>query len=317
MKIFKDPIREQRNLWDDPLSTLAWYDFMMFVMMLPSTSVIVFLRTKLGYRLMKPWVMGMIFWGLMVSSVLFSPQALTINPDAIVTATARNMRNNYRQQHPGEVLPMGEPREIPQHQSSGPAPLAYFAIAMVLLAWFHRRRAWKLVFHPDNPLHTMARGDSYIYMVTSRFLPFISEYHVQRYIEPVICMLLGLVFTAFPSYYLLGAWLVFSGVALAGIEQVVEQQRIKVLLDDADGTIEARALAEAAKVMAATHAPKSGKIAKIGGVTVSPEVMRLRAKLAQQAPSKPTHAVVAAPEARNGSQALPQPDDTADTTTIS
>jgi len=233
-----------RNLYEDPLACLIWWwDLMILGLMFPSNSVIVFLRKNLGYRLMRPWIFGAIFLFLAFTGF-----------GGFVSF----------------ILSGGATGGI--ETGGGSMPLLIYALALAVLAFIHRRRGWKLVLRKDDPVHTMSRGDSYLAML----LPFIPEWVIQRYVEPLLLLALGY-YLARLQWTVLGLWLMLSSACLAGIESVVLEHSINAMLDPLDDKIEA-------KMMQAMDAAIEGKgqlarNQKVGGLVVaSPELMRLRAE---------------------------------------
>ncbi len=194
-----------KNIYQDPLSVLFWWwDLAIFALMFPSNSLIVFCRHKLGFRLMRPWVFGLTFCVLMVIS--FAGTAAT---------------NASSEISPGA-------------SSSSPiTPLGVFAIVMLGLSIYHRRRGWKLIFDTATPWHSMSRGESYL----SKVFPMAPEHIIQRYVEPFLWMVIGLVLTKISAP--LGMWILFSGAALAFIESIVLEKFIQDFLDRHDARVEA------------------------------------------------------------------------------
>ncbi|MBV9468269.1 MAG: hypothetical protein JOZ57_03430 [Abitibacteriaceae bacterium] len=227
---------KQKNIYDDPLSVLFWwYDLAIFVLMFPSNSVIVFLRRNLGYRVIRPWMFQLTFLVLLgLSSMGVTSAVLSGGATSIVT------------------------------------PLLIFALLMGGLAFYHRRRGWELLFDEPNPIHSMSRGDSHL----AKVLPMLREDIIQRYIEPAVCILLGLVLL--PFAWTLGVWLLLSGVALTFIEGLFVERAVNDVLDRHDARIEAKINREVDEAKATRNAPTL-PARKVGGVTLSPELQRLQA----------------------------------------
>ena len=273
-----------RNLYSDPLAVLLWwYDLAIFALMFPSNSVILFLRKNMGYRLLRPWILGMVSLFLLSLSGLASALSSLSSPLA---------RANY----PSGAGDVAGPSNGPAH-----AVLA-FVVLMGILAWIHRSRAWDLVFRDSDPVHTMSRGDSFLAKPLGRLprlsLPIFSfttwtfrmhpvlpvpEWVVQRYIEPLLLMGLGLVLMFKMQWGVLGGWLFVAGVALAAIEALVIEQSVNTFLDLGDDKIAARFVKE---LSAAPTGNGQAPPAKIGGlVSASPEMMRLRAQRLAEEPN--------------------------------
>jgi hypothetical protein len=230
------------NMYEDPLACLLpWWAMMQFFLMFPSNSVIVFLRSNLGYRLMKPWVFGVIFLFLWLAGI-----------GGLAAFSFAGGSGNGG-------------------SSGGTLPLLCFALGLGGLAIFHRRRGWKMVFSKTNPLHTMSRGDSHLVKV----LPMVPEWIIQRYVEPFLVMVLGLLMLRF-QWTILGLWFMLSGLCLAAIEAFVLEAAINAMLDPLDDRIEANMLREMDAFITG-NGQDGEKPKKIGGlVTASPELLQAR-----------------------------------------
>ncbi len=243
------------NMYEDPLACLLpWWFMMQFFLMFPSNSVIVFLRSNLGYRLMKPWVFGVIFL------FLFFAGFGGMTTFALAGGAGRSGATD-----------------------GGSFPLACYALALGGLAIYHRRKGWKLIFRKVDPVHTMSRGDSHL----TKALPKVPEWIIQRYIEPFLVMVLGIILVRL-QWTVLGVWLFFSGVCLAAIEAFVLEATINAMLDPLDDRIEANMMREMdASIAGNGQAGTTPK--KIGGlVTASPELMQIRRERLDAAPEQST-----------------------------
>ena len=241
-------VDKHRNLYEDPLSVLfQWYDFVIFLMMFPSNSVLVFLRKNLGYRLMRPWVFGAVFlilWAMGSTGALFASYAGSEG-----SAVASNVAT------------------------------CAFAIAMAVFAFFQRRNAWKLVFRDKDPIHTMSRGDSRLCAI----LP-LPEWFIQRYVEPILIFMIGLLMSFVFHWVTLGMWFFISSVCLATIEAMILDKTLSAFLDIRDGRVEAAFMREMDQIGDGKTQPK----AKVGGLAIaSPELMRIRESRLKEIPPKP------------------------------
>lgn len=124
------------NLYDDPISfvmdNLA-YKFAIVLCMLQSNSVLVFLRHRIGRRIMRGWIFQMLFVFLICASglgVFFTHDSIDV-------------------------------------------PLAIYALLMGLLAIYHHSVGKELTEVPDPNLrlHTMSRGDSHLMLLMSVISP--------------------------------------------------------------------------------------------------------------------------------------------------
>lgn len=110
------------------------------------------------------------------------------------------------------------------------------AFAVLIAGVFWRWHAWVSLLRAER-WHTKSRGVSYL-----AFLPF-REYIIQRYIEPAICIALGMLAVAIfaPS---LGIWLIFSGTFLGLYEGLIHEVQVNNILDQFDASIDAEVAGE-------------------------------------------------------------------------
>ena len=255
-------LREQHktNTFDDPFATFidgAIYKVFIFLFICVSSTVIIFLRYRIGLRLARMWVFTLFFLLAGGYSLLFSSGVL-----ALLSGF------------------------IPAHAFD----LAWFSIAALIVGYYRNAVAKELVEHPTQPLHTMARGNSYltrslsrlpeVYGIGWRFTPSfhltrpqwfpLSEPAIQRWLEPVLLAVIGgiLVWMGSP----VGGWLSFSAICLSIVESDYHIKGENHYYNLKDSEIEG-------KVMKAMHDPhyfqqEAGKDGKIGGIAVVSEELR-------------------------------------------
>ena len=246
------------NLYDDPISfvmdNLA-YKFAIVLCMLQSNSVLVFLRHRIGRRIMRGWIFQMLFIFLMCSSglgVFFTHNSIDV-------------------------------------------PLAIYALLMGLLAIYHHSVGKELteVTDPNLMLHTMSRGDSHLMLLMYimpritlpvyqfyqkqfkpvRILP-LSEPTVQRVLEPIFLLLMSAYFSFWqPSF--LGWWLALSSITLIVVESDYHARALNTSLDLFDAQIEARVMQEVQTAYNQGNKPTRGKMNGISVATASEQMLRL------------------------------------------
>jgi hypothetical protein len=146
---------------------------------------------------------------------------------------------------------------------------------------YWRSAAWKLIKR-QQLWHSRSRGVSYL----SKVLPW-REDIVQRYVEPAIGLVVGLVLL--PLYFLLGLWFIGASVCLYLCEQFIYDLQLNVMLDQYDGIIDAEVAAENSAVLSAQGQPPTIEKSSGVSVVVAPELQQLieqrRALKASQLPA--------------------------------
>lgn len=202
-----------------PLDSLSWQqkvEFVQGIMLYPALTVMVFLRRKVGFRQLKPTrLIGMA--ALLMAFGYFSGNAPTLPFGAV-------------------AMPYGQQ---PATSSGGGIGLTIYALAMLAWGLFQRRKRW-IDICTGVRWHSRTIGVSYF-----EFLP-VSTYIVHRYIDPLVCIIIGALVSivAHP----LGLWLMFSGAALGIYEQAVYEKALERDLDVLDGLIEAEVQAEVVEI---------------------------------------------------------------------
>lgn len=224
----------------NPVTQMIWANTLILVLLaVPSLSVMLLFRRKLGYRTIQPWMLFIIFFVLAAAGsgpALLGTLSADINPARYITT------------------------------------LAAFGVAGLGIFW--RWSAWQSIKRGER-WHTKSRGISYLHTL----VPMLSEHIVQRYVEPFICMFVGLVFLSVSTPF--GAWLFFSGAALAVMETLIYDIQLNNMLDQLDGLVEAEVFQEnQAFFQQAQPGAEAPQIEAMAGVSVgfSPELQQMVAQ---------------------------------------
>lgn len=119
--------------------------------------------------------------------------------------------------------------------------------AITGLAVYHRFAAWRRITEGER-WHTKSRGVSYL----SKFLPW-SEHIVQRYAEPVACLMVGFIISMIHTHFLffgwfnlpdMGLYLMFCGICLGAMEAIIYDVQLNRMLDQLDGLVESEIVTE-------------------------------------------------------------------------
>ena len=223
-----------------PVTQMIWANsFLMIFLAIPSLSVMVLFRRKVGYRVIQPWMLFIIFFVLATlgsGPALLGTMSGDISPAHYLTTLA--------------------------------------AFTVVGLGIFWRWSGWQSIRRGER-WHTKSRGISYLHSA----LPMLSEFIVQRYLEPSICFILGLIFIRFSTPF--GLWLLLSGGSLAVMESMIYDIQINNMLDQLDGIVEGE-VAEENHTYFTQSRPDTAPptIEAMSGVTVgfSPELQHMVAQ---------------------------------------
>lgn len=247
-----NPERPPVSLYDEPGKALLGgvYHVVIFLFTLQSLSILMFLRRRIGKRILRAWVFVATFLVL-----------VTLGGGWI---------------HP----PFSE-------ATGADGSLLLYAFAMALLAIYHTCIGRELT-SPDIPehakLHTRARGDSHLMLLLGNlprfYLPLgcsfyygkffqplqvtpLPEAFVQRFAEPVLLAVLSGVFAAQGSF--LGGWLGLSAISLLCVESEYQQSALDKLDDLYDQRLEARTFA-----LIKSGLEQGGRTpAKVNGITTN------------------------------------------------
>jgi hypothetical protein len=184
-------------------------------------------------------------------------------------------------------------------QSGATEGMIFFVanLAFLALSIFWRYTAWNIIRRGDL-WHTKSRGVSYL-----SFLPLRDD-KIQRFVEPAICFVLGLVLL--PVFKILAAWLIFSGLGLLVLEQLIYDWQLNMMLDQYDGIIDAQVAGQTAEIFSGQSSDKTPlTITEACGVSVvvAPELHEMIAKRRAEKAAR----AAAAPVAPQPGQAIPAP----------
>lgn len=236
----------------NPVTQMIWANTLLTVVLaVPSLTVMLLLRRKIGYRTIQPWMLLLAFMAMFMMG--------------------------------GGSLMAGFSPFAAGGSGAGKYLMLLAAFLVAGLGIMQRRAAWMRITQGER-WHTKSRGLSHL-----AFLPF-SEHIVQRFIEPTVCAVLGFLFLSLGQTSM-GIWLLFSGLCLAALEAIIYDVQLNQMLDQLDGLVEAEVAAENAAFFSqpqnGTEAPG---IEQMSGVTVgfAPELQHLvekrrAAKAARQA----------------------------------
>lgn len=246
-------MNEQNGRHYHPLSLFfSMYEWLIPVCVIPALTVMVFLRTKLGYRFVN---------SVMVSMALLAFGFFGAFGGLVGTPLNSHFEEGLGARYGAQTL---------------------FCILVIALSIYHRRRGWKLIFDQDNPWHTQSRGLSWL----SYILP-VDSFIIQRYIEPALCGVIGFVLMLC-GFSFLGMWLMFAGLALAAVEQLVFETALNAMLDRHDIRALARQVKLEDDLIRSGGNVRQTRVEENCGfrATVSPEVGRLLME-SQTAPEAP------------------------------
>jgi hypothetical protein len=209
------------SIHSNPLSLVAWASaFFMLILTIPALSVVVFLRTRFGCRFLKLW---MVFVALGVLWTLYS-------------------------------VPLSTPYGPQGFSMTSASPARLFAVAMMVLAVYHSRTAWKRFWsaagNPRLLWHSMNDGTPRL----RRMFPRVGERLLKTVLEPGAVAGVGFVCMFIASYNTrsegifrggfmnLALWLFTAAVAHALYETMLYEQRLNSFIDFVDQNIEAASL---------------------------------------------------------------------------
>lgn len=122
-----------------------------------------------------------------------------------------------------------------------------FLLVFLALGVMHRYRIFRRNWYTGPEWHSHASGESWLSQFTTpmrsrlpMFIPIPNA--TQRYIEPALALVVGLILVAFGSF--VGTWLVFAGLALFFKETVKAEILRNAYLDQVDQQIESAATVE-------------------------------------------------------------------------
>jgi hypothetical protein len=152
--------------------------------------------------------------------------------------------------------------------------MLFFPVFVTAIGFYQRRAAWNRIRSGER-WHTKSRGISYL----SAVLP-LPEHIIQRFVEPFLCLGLGILCSAVFSAPL-GLWIAFSGGCLMWMEAIIYDFKLNNMLDQLDALVEAEVATENdAFFSGETPASQPPSIEHMAGITVgfSPDLERQVAK---------------------------------------
>lgn len=172
-------------------------------------SVHVFIRRKIGYRVVEPVTLIFLFLAM-----FFGPNLVTI-PLSWMTGVFINLMTTTQ------------------------ASFAFFGLIMVGIGLFHRFRHWQHIKRAEqNTWMTTSRGVSHF-----EFLP-IPQHIVYRYVDAGVCFLFGwIIIDRIMGDMWLGYWVMASAACFMLVENQSYNSQLNHTLDMLDSMIAARAQA--------------------------------------------------------------------------
>lgn len=205
----QDPVAYVLDINRNPMTN--WFNFMMLsnkhrfdvaniLFGAPALFAMLFLRSKIGYRKIS---MFKVF--LTCLFVIYMPFILDYFPKPRTTK--------------------------PDFQTS----LIVLAGIAYAIAYIGRWLRWRELQRGDF-WHSHSEGISWF----AKIQPFISQSICNRFIDPILCAVIGILIASFYSDYI-GGWFVFCAISLYIVEITLHEARIDKLLDQIDGLCEAEA----------------------------------------------------------------------------
>lgn len=204
------------------------------LLQLPALTVMPLLRKRIGYRTLSP---GRLFLMTALLLVIGNPLRPDAFPIPLFTQEPSYFIPPDWQGSSADYLP--DPYATPPAPSGAPMSpgwLGLFAIVMGLSAATQRSARWKDI-RRGIAWHSYHRGIS--------IFPFLrsDEDFVRRFVDPLLCVIFGfLVWNSFSKA--LGAWLIFSGLALRFVEYTIYQWQVEQNLNAMDSSIDGRTLGD-------------------------------------------------------------------------
>lgn len=168
----------------------------------PAITVMVFIRHKLGFRMMKP------IWLVIMTTIIL-----------VMSAVAGGVAKPFA------------------------SLFVIYALTMLGLGLYQRYLRWGDLAKGER-WHTYSPGVSYLEMLP---IPpfFLIKRRVYRFLDPLACALIGLLLALLS--HALGAWVLFSSLALYIYEQALYERMLEQDLDILDGLVAAEVQSEVAQ----------------------------------------------------------------------
>ena len=231
-------VNRNRNSYDDPEEMMPHYDTAVMVALCISNTILVFLRKKLGFRLLNPrWLIIAMLIGFGAGYMEFNSQDATVA-----------MRQDG-------------------------LAMMILAACMSMQAGAQRWKARPEAHGAGDHIHTRSRG----YSVFMRlFGPLrVSQASVQRWFEPMFVWGVG-AYLVKHNWELCGWWLAISGACLGIVESVVAKYQKVAFMDLRDNRIDAQLLQSADSAPPSQPAGKTPPVPRQQTATLSPDVLRLK-----------------------------------------
>jgi hypothetical protein len=242
----------------NPITQMIWANTLVnIVLAVPSLTVMLLFRYKIGYRTLQPWMLLVALVGMLAMSGGSSLLGLFDS-------------------QPGA--------------SSGGLVMLLMTLAVFGSGVYQRTEAWNRIRRGIR-WHTKSRGVSYL----SAILP-LSEHVIQRYIEPLLCAALGVLCVATISR-VMGFWLLFSGTTLACMEAIIYDVQLNSMLDMLDSMVESDVAAENMAFFSNPQPQQAAPtVEAMSGITVgfAPDLQRV---VAWRRATRASHASAATPSA--------------------
>ncbi|HLG63105.1 MAG TPA: hypothetical protein VKY19_14290 [Ktedonosporobacter sp.] len=226
-------------------------------LMLP---VIVFLRRKVGYRFLNP--------------TRVSAMVLILFIYGIFTLTSTSLSQG---QQPATINYYGQPVTAQQAQTAaataefavvshylGALAVIFFAGLVFLVAMVQRQLRWRDIKR-GIPWHTYSRGVSWF-----SFLP-LSDNHIKRFVEPIICAVIGLILAFLLPY--LGFYILLAAGCLFIFAAWDYEIQLNQMLDMLDSMIDSEVMSANVEYYS-QEKPKQKPITETAGIPtgISPDL---------------------------------------------
>lgn len=211
-------------------------------LLLLSTSVLVYLRINIGYRLVDGRALAFPFLLHLILGYI-----------------------TYHAQY------------LPDYARQGGLAMMIYAAGILVLSGVHSRRGMRLAFREPNPVHSMSLGDS-LFLYSYMFRRLRLGGRAAGTCELLSLVSLGAFFGFCLRWYLLGWWLIASAICLACVETIVQFQMQNALLDLRDSRSELQdQLKIEERVVSAVNDPSASAaqqhpVSRSAVATLSPEL---------------------------------------------
>ena len=157
--------------------------------------------------------------------------------------------------------------------------LFLFAVAFLIMG-FRRRKEGAALIKSTMPRgwHTMSRGKSYL----SDFFPQVSEYRMQAFYEPALCVLVGALIIRYWSISL-GVWIIYAAIGMSLAEILLMEILVNEMLDKYDREIEGRHYTEMRKaIRSSAENERIEEGIGVRGATFDPETAAMLRRIEEE-----------------------------------